>query len=92
MAWQVSVLKNTIKVSKECIEELWGCNKSIVSLWRAKEEVSYKNFLYFDPDLGPYIDYLYDYPEIIGILKKYKVEGCVYFGSLEVPEGCFLGT
>ena len=92
MSWQVELLKNTIKVSKECIEELWNYNeKNTLYLWYLKEDVTVHGILYFNPDLILSIDYLYDYPEIIEILKKYKVEGCVCFGSLEVAEGAFWG-
>ena len=91
MSWRVEVLKNNIKISDECAEELWNYNeKEELNLWN-EEEVVDNGFLYFDPELEAWIDYLSDYKEIIEILKKHNSEGKVYFGSLDVPEGCFWG-
>jgi hypothetical protein len=92
MTWQVEVLKNTIKISEQCAEDIWNyINWNRIFIWKSKEQIITKGLLSFNTDLDDYKDYLYDYREIIKILKDNKSEGYVWFGSLDVPKGCFWG-
>lgn len=79
--WSIGLVKNTVKISEECVKELFeaqGCDE----IWYDEEDVSFDGKLYFDCDHMEHMDYL-GREEIQNVLKKHKVEGIVLFCSAD---------
>jgi len=80
MSWSIGVVKNDLKVSKECFEKL--------NAWAEdNDQCLYHNSgdgtIGFDHDAMEHMSApLYD-DDFLGILKEYKVNGSVCFSSVE---------
>ena len=84
MSWSISEMKNEVKISKACADELFeaqgGENGEI---WYNRNEVLSNGFLTFNIDHMEHMDWLGTNDKLVAILKKHKVRGDICFGSLE---------
>lgn len=80
MSWSIAVLDNNVEISDECADELFAAFEG--NIWYSREFVTDEGFLYFDEDHCEHMDYM-ETPGLFEILKKYKVNGDITFGSLE---------
>jgi len=79
--WSIAEMKNAVEVDKKCAKELFKLNP--LDIWRDIDEVTYNGKLYFNPDHHEHMDFLSTSDRVIKILKKHKVKGDIWFGSLE---------
>lgn len=87
MSWSIGLVKNTVKISRKCAEDLCkGARAAHISewyMWENPGRVASKGYLMFSIDHREHMDYLSNYSFVIRVLKKHKVEGEICFGSLE---------
>jgi hypothetical protein len=84
MSWSIGLVTNTVKISSKCAKELFKAQKEDGSeIWYSPEEVTNKGKVTFNEDHMEWMDWLANNDKLVEILKKYKVEGDICFGSLE---------
>lgn len=73
MSWQISLVRNTVKVCKECAQEVL---KKVY--WEGELSDIYESSgsLLFYEDWMEHQDYI---PQVVDIFKKYKVSGDIAF-------------
>lgn len=83
--WSTECLVNTVNIPNECKHDLFDEAQDYEEeLWNDLDEVTDENGrLSFNPDHMESMDYLGTHDKALAILKRYKVEGDVCFGSLE---------
>lgn len=82
MGWNISLVDNTVRFSKECAEELFAVGEED-EIWFGLEELKDQDGNYkltFFEDHMEHMDYVYR-EDILSILKKYKVNGDITFTS-----------
>lgn len=77
MSWQISLVKNTVKVSKECAQEI---QQKVFSEGELSDIYEKNGSLIFYEDWMEHQDYI---PEVIEILKKHKVSGDIVFCTID---------
>ena len=89
--WSIAELINTVEISDKCAEELFKNQSYEGERWYYLDEVTYEGKLSFDSDSMEHMDYLFN-SDVNKILKKYKVQGDICFGSVEGDnKGSFWG-
>ncbi len=81
MGWSISLLDNTVEISDKCAAELFEKCADICD-WYDEEDVTYGGYLQFNMDHSEHMDYVRN-KAVLQVLKKYKVDGIITFGSLE---------
>lgn len=76
MSWQISLVKNTVKVSEECAQEVL---KKVFSDGEL-QDIYEQGLLVFPQDWMEHQDYV---PQVLDILAKYKVSGDIAFCTIE---------
>lgn len=84
MSTDIEIYDSNIYIPEDCLKELQEIY-NLKKYWFWEDRiVDRSNFLYFS---GYTKDYFYRYPEIVEILKKYKVKGDIVFCCRdEIPD------
>lgn len=83
MSWSIALLENSVAISKDVAQEIFLTDgHGGEHNWASPDDVCDRGKLYFNPDDDEHMDFMWD-EKIIEVLKKYKVEGRICFGSLE---------
>jgi len=81
MGWIINETVNTVKLTDECIDDLWKHKNKFLVNWKNKRDIfKYKSnnkYLKFNDDHMEYIC-----SNVIEILKKHKVNGEICFESV----------
>jgi len=88
MGWHINLERNTVKITSQVALALYDCGADVCSAWKDECDlpelggIIYDGKLVFSPDHMEHMDYLWQ-PEVLDVLKRFKVRGDVCFSSSE---------
>ena len=84
MAWPVTEVYNSLKISKPIADLLFKAQGENQELWRSVDEITTDDgLLSFNPEHGEHMDYLGSHEAIRAVLKRAGASGIVAFAARE---------